>query len=264
VLAGQSFGGRVTLEVGAAAELFGALAFAPGMESTVGNSRTQAPTDERLRRVKAERVAVIFPGGDELFGSVERGRTAAPILAARGRPYLLLDETAGLKGHAGGTGGNFALRYGRCLEEFLTVETLSSARYQCAESGGWAVARALLPAVPPQVRITAGTDALPGGLWYGLLGESIVSFAVVDIGKPGLSILYTWVSSGSTRGGGVYEASADAGAVKALMPNKAVLTVKRRDARTLAVTWTPPAAESNFGIVARRPEALQGELVPAE
>ena len=264
VLAGQSFGGRVTLEVGASIELFAAVAFAPGMENTVGNTRTQAPTDQRLRRVKAERLAVVFPGNDELFGNVERGRSAAPILAARGGPYLLLDETAGLKGHGGGTGGNFALRYGRCLDDFLTAETVPAARFQCAAGGGWAVARELLPAVPPYVRVMTATDALPGGLWYGLVGESIVSFGVVDVGKPGVNILFTWAANGATRGGGVYEARIDNGEVKALLPNKAVLTIKRRDAHTLAVTWTPPTAESNFGISARRAEPLQGELVAAE
>ena len=52
--------------------------------------------------------------------------------------------------------------------------------------------------------------------------------------------------------------------MKALLPNKAVLTIKRRDARTLAVTWTPPTAESNFGIAARPAEPLHGELAAAE
>ena len=47
VLAGQSFGGRVTLEVGASIELFAAVAFAPGMENTVGNTRTQAQCSRR-------------------------------------------------------------------------------------------------------------------------------------------------------------------------------------------------------------------------
>ena len=56
----------------------------------------------------------------------------------------------------------------------------------------------------------------------------------------------------------------DDGEVKALLPNKAVLTIKRRDARTRAVTWTPPTAESNFGIAARPAEPLHGELAAAE
>ena len=89
------------------------------------------------------------------------------------------------------------------------------------------MARELLPAVPPYVRVMTATDALPGGLWYGLVGESIVSFGVVDVGKAGSSILFTWAANGASRGGGVYEARIDNGEVKALLSNKAVLTIKR-------------------------------------
>jgi hypothetical protein len=110
--------------------------------------------------------------------------------------------------------------------------------------------------------VTSGTDAIPGGLWYGILGESIVAFAVVDAGKPGLSVLYTWVASGASRGGGVYEATMERGALKVLLPNKSILAVERRGARALAATWTPAPAPSNFGITARRVDPLHGELVP--
>jgi len=96
------------------------------------------------------------------------------------------------------------------------------------------------------------------------VGESIVSFAVVDAGEPGLSVLFTWVASRSNRGGGVYAATMDDGALKALLPDRATLAVTRRDARTLTVTWTPPASASDFGTASRRVEALHGELVPVE
>jgi hypothetical protein len=78
------------------------------------------------------------------------------------------------------------------------------------------------------------------------------------------AFLFTWVASGASRGGGVYEARIDDGEITVLLPTKAVLTVKRRDARTLAVTWTPPSAPSNFGIASRRGEPLHGELAPVE
>jgi pimeloyl-ACP methyl ester carboxylesterase len=263
VLAGQSFGGRVALELATIPEVFASIAFAPGTETTVGNSRTQAPTDDRLRRATVERLAVVFPAGDELLGTVERGRTAGPVLAARGRPYLMLDETAPLTGHSGGTGGNFAFRYGRCLEQFISADTVAAGRVECAP-GGWQVARALLPSIPPDVRIADGTGDVPGGLWYGLVGEHIIAFAVVEAGSARRSVLFAWVASASIRGGGVYDATMEGGVLTSVLPNKVVLTVKRRDARTLDVTWTPPPAETNFGIVARRADPLQGELIPVE
>lgn len=94
VVAGQSFGGRVALEVGTlASDLFATIAMAPGMETTVGNSRTQAPTDERLRRAKVERLVVVFPAQDELFGNIERDapprrcwRTVSARISSSTRP----------------------------------------------------------------------------------------------------------------------------------------------------------------------------------
>ena len=140
----------------------------------------------------SERVAVVFPGRDELFGHPDRGKTAGPILAATGRPYLMLDERAGLSGHGGATGGNFALRYGHCLQEFLSAPVLQAGPFACPSGGGgWTVARELLPGLPSQVRVLAGPEGLPpdlasvGGLWYGLLGESIVLWAMVGRGRRG-------------------------------------------------------------------------------
>jgi len=269
VLAGQSFGGRVTLELGTAAELFAAIAMAPGMETTVGNTRTQGPTNDRLRRARAERVAVIFPGQDELFGNVPRGATAGPILASRGRPYLMVDEDGGLKGHGGATGGNFALRYGRCLDEFLGAPDVPSGRFECPTDGGWAVARQLLPTLPPYVTVLP-PERLPAavkdmaGLWYGTVGESIVAWALVDTGKPGLGMYYAWAVSGTSRGGGVYDASVRDREVTAEFPNKATLTARSSGAHGLNVTWAPAAAESNFGITAARREILDGILKPVD
>ncbi len=226
VIAGQSFGGRVALEVGTtSSDLFATIAMAPGMETTIGNSRTQGPTDERLRLAKSERVAVVFPGRDELFGNPDRGKTAGPILAATGRPYLMLDERAGLSGHGGATGGNFALRYGHCLQEFLSAPVLQAGPFAC------------------------------------LLGESIVLWAMVDAGGVGPSMVLAWVASGSNRGGGVYPATVEARQLSAVLQNKATLVVKPRDGRRLEITWTPATVESNFSQLARRVEPLVGELI---
>jgi pimeloyl-ACP methyl ester carboxylesterase len=254
VLAGQSFGGRVALELGTqTADVFATITMAPGMETTVGNSRSQAPTDHRLRLAKTERVAVVFPGQDDLFGHPERGKTAGPILAQRGRPYLMLDETAGLRGHGGGTGGNFAFRYGLCLEEFVSAESVPAGRFPCRPSDGRDVARELLPPVPRYLKVSTQ--------WYGLLGETIVSWALVQTERPTPSILYTWATS-SSRGGGVYPATANGAEITAVLPNQSVLTVKPIDDRRLDATWTPRAGTtSNFSMHSRAAETLRGELL---
>lgn len=267
---GQSFGGRVALEAGTASEdIFATVAMAPGMDTIMGTSRDQAPTDNRLRLAKTERVAVVFPDNDELFGNPERGKTAGPVLARRGRPYLMLDESAGLRGHGGGAGGNFAFRYGLCLVEFLSRPSVPQGRFECPAADGWAVARELLPSLPPQVKVirdrsavAAGLDELTG-LWYGELGEGIVSWALVDVGRPGLSVLYTYATS-SGRGGGVYEATVEGRQVRVMFPSQTVLTVEPLPARKLRATLTPKGEEeSNFHSLARRVQAVTGELSPA-
>jgi UMF1 family MFS transporter len=269
VLAGQSFGGRVTLELGTSAEIFGAIAMAPNMEVTMGNSRTQAPTDDRLRRATVERMAVIFPGQDELFGNVQRGATAGPVLARRGRPYLMVDESGGLKGHGGATGGNFALRYGRCLDEFLTAADVPAGRFECKTDGGWAVARELLPAIPSYVTVLPA-NRLPApvrdmaGVWYGVMGDSIVMWALVDAGKPVPGMLYAWTASSTSRGGGVYEAAIRDATVTALFPNKATLAVRRRGQQTITATYTPTPGESNFGMASASREPVAGDLKPVD
>jgi len=180
----------------------------------------------------------------------------------------MLDERAGLSGHGGATGGNFALRYGHCLQEFLSAPVLQAGPFACPSGGGgWTVARELLPGLPSQVRVLAGPEGLPpdlasvGGLWYGLLGESIVLWAMVDAGGVGPSMVLAWVASGSNRGGGVYPATVEARQLSAVLQNKATLVVKPRDGRRLEITWTPATVESNFSQLARRVEPLVGELI---
>ncbi|PYP99347.1 MAG: hypothetical protein DMF83_30925, partial [Acidobacteria bacterium] len=77
----------------------------------------------------------------------------------------MLDERAGLSGHGGATGGNFALRYGHCLQEFLSAPVLQAGPFACPSGGGgWTVARELLPGLPSQVRVLAGPEGLPPDL----------------------------------------------------------------------------------------------------
>ena len=268
VVAGQSFGGRVALEIGTRAEnVFALVAMAPGMETTVGNSRNQAPTDERLRRSKVERLAVVFPGGDALFGNVQRGRSAAPILTARGRPWLMFDETAGLAGHGGGAGGNFALRYGLCLAEFLSAAHVPEGRFECPPASDWSVAKQFLPAVPPSVRVVSAGDRVPApvarsaGRWYGVLGETIVSWALVEADGGELNAVYTWATANS-RGGGVYAARVEGHGVRTTLPNQATLTVAPTAAGSLDMTLAPAIGPSNFSIYAGSNEPLRGELRP--
>jgi hypothetical protein len=269
VVAGQSFGGRVALEVASQAEpVFGVVAMAPGME-VVGNARVQAPTDRRLQRARAERVAVIFPKDDAFLHFPVRGPTAGPVLAQRGRPWLMVDETsAELNGHSGGTGGSFAFHFGQCLVDFLSAPTVPDGRFVCDRSAGsWPAARALLPMPPGDVRVITSGAQLPAGLgvltgrWYGVLGETIVSWALVESGGSDLHVLYSYATS-SGRGGGIYPARAEAGGVSIVFPTKTTLTVTPGAGGRLATTTVPAPKDTNFSIYGGQSGPVRGELLP--
>jgi len=84
-LAGQSFGGYVSLEaVDTSPDLDAVVAFAPGVRpSGAAGALDPSITDRTLRRAKVGRIAVVFPKNDELFGYLSRGEGAQAILARR-------------------------------------------------------------------------------------------------------------------------------------------------------------------------------------
>jgi len=245
VLAGQSFGGYVTLDAAdEAPDIFAAVALAPGVRAGSATGRLDASiTDRLLQSAKTGRIALVFPKDDDLFGNVVRGASADRILAGRNLPYLLLDETSGLVGHGGGVGGRFAVRYGLCLAEFLSAPELPGGRFTCQPAGDpWPVVRELLlPAPADRPAIVTDPAALPNGLgrftglWYGLLDEAIVLFALVPAESPKLRAMYR--SSSFTRSGSVYDVEVKGGRVHLTLPRKDRVTVGP-DADGGLITWT--------------------------
>jgi len=245
VLAGQSFGGYVTLDAAdEAPDIFAAVALAPGVRAGSATGRLDASiTDRLLQSAKTGRIALVFPKDDDLFGNVVRGASADRILARRHLPYLLLDETSGLVGHGGGVGGRFAVRYGLCLADFLSAPELPGGRFTCQPAGDpWPVVRELLlPAPADRPAIVTDPAALPNGLgrfaglWYGLLDEAIVLFALVPAESPKLRAMYR--SSSFTRSGSVYDVEVKGGRVHLTLPRKDRVTVGP-DADGGLITWT--------------------------
>jgi pimeloyl-ACP methyl ester carboxylesterase len=241
VLAGQSFGGYVTLEaIDTAPDIDGAIALAPGVRSSSAAGRLDASvTDRLLQTAKVGRLALLFPKNDSLFNNLERGETARAILSQRALPYLLVDETSDISGHGGGVTGRFALRYGPCLADFLAAANLPGARFTCPPSAdGWPVVRELL--LPRDTRpaflrdasaFPAPVGALLGPRWA-LLGDSLVLVGLVEAGPGRLGLLYR--STGLA--GGVFDASVKDGAVHATLSNKSTVTLTAGEGGTL--TWT--------------------------
>ena len=242
VLAGQSFGGYITLEAAEAEkDVFGVVAIAPGVVLRGGGSfgLDGAVTDRLLQRLRVGRVAVVFPAADSTFGNVERGASALKILRSRVGPWLLLDETSGITGHGGATGGQFSLRYGTCLIEFLSPDELPSGRFSCPESRPWEAAREVL-GWPSPVK-TVSESGIPGavtaltGTWYGLLGESIVAFALVDGTDGSVNVLYRAATPRVS--GGMFLSTVSGQEVHVRLPSKAEIIVVPGPDGAATLTW---------------------------
>lgn len=256
VLAGQSFGGYITLEAAASADdIFAAIAMAPGVAATARYGRLDpTPTERDLQVTRAERVALVFPRDDALFSHAVRGASAGRILAARGLPYFLVDETSDIAGHGGGMTARFALQHGLCVAELLAATAPPPGRFACPPSDEWQVLRDLLLPDPMPALVLDPAKAPPGatglaGRWYGLLGDSVVFFALVEGATP--RILYRAASPSPS--GAVREATVSAGSVSAVLSNRArvdvtagpggpTLTWTAADGRVLKTTLAPVRA----------------------
>jgi pimeloyl-ACP methyl ester carboxylesterase len=246
VLAGQSFGGYISLETAEGQRgLFGLLAMSPGVTARGGVDRIDPSITERLLRdSKASRVVAVFPRGDALFDHRVRGPGASRALGARGMPYLVVDETSeAINGHGGGMGGRFALRYGICLAEFLSGETPPAGRYACPEGREGAAARELLlrDGAPPRL-FPAGAvpDNLApfSGLWYGVLGETVVIAGLVQGANGAPQVLYR--AAAGRASGDLYPARVEGGQLHATLGSGRgpTMVLTRGPARAVELAWT--------------------------
>jgi pimeloyl-ACP methyl ester carboxylesterase len=240
VLAGQSFGGYVTLEaIDSSPDLFAAIAFAPGVRPSGGSGALDPTEIERiLGRANVGRLALVLPKDDAVFGNIARGVRTQPILARRDFPYLMVDETNApeITGHGGGVTSRFALRYGHCLAEFLGAAALPVGRFACPPGGDdWRIVKDLVmpPTAPKFVvdpaEVSAEIRALLGPRWT-LLGDTLVVVGpVLERGR--LRLIYRTVGSVA-----IVDATVTDGAIRATLSNKATVVVSPEGAGTLS--WT--------------------------
>ncbi len=258
VLAGQSFGGHVTLEaIDTAPDVFAAIALSPGVRSSAADDRLDPTIVEQiLQRARVGRLALVFPGSDALFGHIARSERAQPILARRDFPYLMIDEQSEITGHGGGVTGRFALRYGLCLAEFLAAPALPAGRFTCTGShDDWGVVRELLlPAGDAPPNLAVDPSSLPGALAslagprWALLGDAVVLVAPVADAR-GVRLLYR--STGSR--GGVLDAKITGGSMRAMLPNRSTITLSPDSHGT--ITWTSADGSQVLTAPLRRGEA---------
>jgi pimeloyl-ACP methyl ester carboxylesterase len=235
ILAGQSFGGYITLDAAESSkDLYGVVAMAPGVRFGGTGILDAAVTERTLGRLSVDRLVLVFPRGDTLFGSQDRGPGAARALARRKSAFLLLDEKYDIVDHGGGTTGKFAVMYGPCVVRYLTSPDPGPEPVRCQDSASehQSLAKELLPRRPER---TPPDDIRPvAGSWYGILepaGE-IVSFAMVDVAGVGPRAMFG--VAGGWRRGGLYEVSAGEQGVTFRLGDRGAITVKER-----TLTWKP-------------------------
>jgi pimeloyl-ACP methyl ester carboxylesterase len=240
VLAGQSFGGHVALEAADGnADIFAVVALAPGMRAKAAwGTLDVSATERQLVRLRAERVALVLPADDALFGGAVRGPGAEAVLQGRRAVYLLIDESSDVRGHSGAMTGRFAIRYGECLAAFLAATSITPGRFSCPPvtqearlvreltfSGDTPTPIRDASRLPPAVRSLTGW-------WYGIIGDTIVVFALID--EDGRRVAYRWLSSRA--GGGVYDAALRNGRVTVTMPRSSIQVGTTGGA--VEITWT--------------------------
>ena len=242
VLAGQSFGGYITLDAAESSkDLYGVVAMAPGVRAIGGAGSLDAAVTERtIGRLSVDRLVLVFPRNDTLFGSKDRGPGAAKVLARRKSSFLLLDEKYEIVDHGGGTTGKFAVMYGLCVVQYLTSPDVATEPVRCQENAAeqQSLAKELLPKRPNRTR---QDDVKPvTGPWYGVLEPSgeVVSFAMVDVVGIGPRAMFSSVSG--WRRGGLYEFSAGEQGVTFRLGERGAITVK-----DTTLTWTPAGGGSS-------------------
>jgi pimeloyl-ACP methyl ester carboxylesterase len=133
ILAGQSYGGAISLEANAkAAGIDGVLALSPGHGSDAASGATGYGNIyrnlnryllEALSAQKGGRVVVLVAPDDRLHPdrSVGSGFGAKmrAALVSSGRPFVVFDESGPIHGHGAGETKQFSAWFGACLVNFL-------------------------------------------------------------------------------------------------------------------------------------------------
>ncbi len=200
VLAGQSFGGWISLAVATGREpVHAVVALAPAAFGTPADSPIWTHNADGLyemaEALNAARTVVFLFDGDD-YDPGERGEKLREIFARRDVVGAVVDRPVGLAGHGVGLSRGFARRFGDCLRDFIET-TSPSPRFVC---GGEPPVAALNDfTLPPDARVRqTTTDTEPGlrailGRWYGVYpnGREVL-LIVTEVGRDRARAIYSF------------------------------------------------------------------------
>ncbi len=210
VLAGQSYGGAITLEAGRQTEVWAIVPSAPG--TGISHAQIGAFTDQNqgtnqlfaaLASTKAARAIGILPAQDEYsLSSPERGRRSREIATEKGLLYLALDDDSGLVSHHASSSALMNFAYGECVARFLDPEFAPKAGVNlCGQNGlpvgprRLAEANSLAPAKMPSDQPWAFYQGVWSGAWT---DPALVTVALEKEGD-GYALVYLYGERGTDK-----------------------------------------------------------------
>lgn len=199
VLAGQSFGGWLSLAATERAKIDAVIATAPaahGSDPANDNWQLNATNFYRLlERMNRTRVMLFF-FADDPFDPGGRAARATEILKRREMDSLIVNQPDTLRGHTVASSAGFARAYAGCIAAFLAAPRISS-EFRCAQSGVRA-ANLGIP-LPKNLTLASATPDMPqqiaqfAGFWFGHYsdGREIV-LAPRRLGSDGVEAVYAF------------------------------------------------------------------------
>ncbi|MFM7345529.1 MAG: hypothetical protein ACKO1J_09215 [Tagaea sp.] len=253
VLAGQSYGGAITLEASRRAEVWGIIPSAPGTGISMTHVGTLTDQNQGTNQLfaalgdtRAARAVGILPFQDEFaLSSPERGRRSREIANGRGLPYLALDDDSGLVGHGGSSSALMNFAYGDCVARFLNPDFEPKKGVNLCGEGG-------LPVGPRRLKEAEELKParLPSSEWWGYFqgvwtgawtNPALVTVAIERDGND-LFLVYLQSLNNSdklwrrTRA----PASLEGRNVVAQMPTQKVTLIYDNATRQIRVRWDGP------------------------
>jgi hypothetical protein len=254
ILAGQSYGGAITLEAARRIEVYAIIPTAPGTgvsRELIGNHMAQnAGTDHlyaALADGKFSRAVPILPFADEFaIASPERGQRSREILAKRNVPFLPLDNLSTiLVGHGGSSSGAMTQIYAACLAAFLDPRRARSAGLATCGQGDLPKTPDLLAEAATMKPATLPTGEwwkFYEGIWVGAWSGPFLAAVAIEKAANGFEFLYLLSERGSDKLARAYRGAArlEGRNVVADLPHQKIALEYQQDTRQVVFRWTEP------------------------
>lgn len=259
VLAGQSYGGAITLETARKTDVYAIIPSAPGtgvslqeLGSVLANAQGSQQLYAALADGRFERAVAILPFSDEYAsGSPERGTRSRETMAKRNVPYLPLDEQSTLLlSHGASSTPLMAFAYAQCLVAFLDPNTpRANGLAKCGADG-----------LPPSPDLLAETAALKPatlpndgwlkfyeGIWVGAWSDPLLVSVTLEKAASGYELVYLYGKPRSAELGRTYRvpAALEGRDIKAELPHQSITLEFDQKTKQVVLKWSNKEGRSN-------------------